>query len=1110
MNLRYFTKTKYIFLARFLLKPNHNTPPMHPTRPSIRRTLPFLITAIFTSFLIHVVLFSVPISACDSRCWPREDANNFNSRARTNHLLRSEPPIPTQMILFRNNSSTSPVSTKQNIHEMTVLSLGWESPYAADLTTRSIRQRGPLYFQYGSRLYHVMTEDKAKVIHCYDGMTGQRVFVTSIPHPGSLQIPDIEVRLSILQIPRATLSALRDEVPVRRDNGKWTAVLSVSTNFGQFMLVDAFNGRLLKAFAEETPDLQSLSNTNKNTQPPVQAVATAVQGVDHNGRGSPLSSAIYHTQRNVIQALSAESLAVLSRYVHPVISYTYQESLALAHTVDNTPLLFAVLRNESSQEYPDLLAAHEVNQNTMVMKQRWSYIGNSTLGTPAISHMGNSLLIVENQSIVRSLSTVNGELQWSATFDSPSILPQLTIGANLVFATSTQGECLALDIETGSLKWKRHIFLEIEDGQISFTPGIVLHSDVILYTAVHDGQSSPLPQYHVIAIEPNGGTLWQYNASAPHDGKNMNIDSISLPTMDFDGSLLAGLLFAKPSSNERSAAVTKISEMEITGVVPDYFYLDTGIRDMLVLGPFTDIVSSKPSSVWCVLHLLSGLKEQDGPNAVWMHATSVETDRISCQFSGVLSRPFHTSQSVLGVQIVTKHRHSNQQEFTYRSNVFGGIRFTSPAKTRRHDPLGMPIDSTPPTLTIHGNNFILSKPKSARPLVPMCRFTYDTHGDKPISSLSMAVVINDETMSCIPPPEVMDTDNMVRLEVSIDYDEQFGIGRFIQTPLPFIIYQPPETLQFRPKLGPTGGKTELQYIIQANGRTPLSPFLDQQGITLKMSCGFQTWTTGDNHKANETLFESTDALCTEITASDNNTFAASAGRERAECVCRSASVSEPQISQFSFSINGLVHNITEHEFRYYRDPVLIDIHPKQGNISGGTEVTITGNGFIQSALARCRFGASWSSGIDVPAKWVSDHVMTCITPKSSSVLPPIDGTDHLTVVVTVSLNGQDFVQSSNLSFTFDNYLPCTVPSCNDRGVCNHSTGLCTCIPGYRGESCDQLDRMGFWSLIAVFFVLVGVSFLLCVFCMFVWHQYRSQKYTRLIEESSRKDISSSL
>ena len=102
-------------------------------------------------------------------------------------------------------------------------------------------------------------------------------------------------------------------------------------------------------------------------------------------------------------------------------------------------------------------------------------------------------------------------------------------------------------------------------------------------------------------------------------------------------------------------------------------------------------------------------------------------------------------------------------------------------------------------------------------------------------------------------------------------------------------------------------------------------------------------------------------------------------------------------------------------FAYYDPPTLITSHPRQGNASGGTRVTILGSGLAalepslnaseqanaSSSMPHCRFGH-----VIVAASVVSDTAVRCVAPR---------GAGGSRAPLALSLNGVDFDAVISLS-----------------------------------------------------------------------------------------------
>ena len=101
-------------------------------------------------------------------------------------------------------------------------------------------------------------------------------------------------------------------------------------------------------------------------------------------------------------------------------------------------------------------------------------------------------------------------------------------------------------------------------------------------------------------------------------------------------------------------------------------------------------------------------------------------------------------------------------------------------------------------------------------------------------------------------------------------------------------------------------------------------------------------------------------------------------------------------------------------FEYHANPSISFIEPLYGTISGGTLITVHGNGFRgrYSPYLSCRFG---EFSPPVLATFVDEHKITCSSPPVGDAVN-VDGK----VIVSVSLNGRDFFQCNESIFT---YLP---------------------------------------------------------------------------------------
>ena len=111
----------------------------------------------------------------------------------------------------------------------------------------------------------------------------------------------------------------------------------------------------------------------------------------------------------------------------------------------------------------------------------------------------------------------------------------------------------------------------------------------------------------------------------------------------------------------------------------------------------------------------------------------------------------------------------------------------------------------------------------------------------------------------------------------------------------------------------------------------------------------------------------------------------------------------PATVPFRISFNGQQFEDINASFTYYLQPTVFEVSPASGSLAGGSKISIFGSNFIASGLLSCKFG-----DLIVPAQYISNEVLTCISPRvvaSSSV------------IVEMSNNGFDFT-SSTVHFTY--------------------------------------------------------------------------------------------
>ena len=97
---------------------------------------------------------------------------------------------------------------------------------------------------------------------------------------------------------------------------------------------------------------------------------------------------------------------------------------------------------------------------------------------------------------------------------------------------------------------------------------------------------------------------------------------------------------------------------------------------------------------------------------------------------------------------------------------------------------------------------------------------------------------------------------------------------------------------------------------------------------------------------------------------------------------------EVTINDFDYTTNNI-------EYEYRASPMLVSITPSTGGADGGTEVTITGTGFLFSSLLSCLFGNVMST-----ASYVNETSLTCTSPPSTATALQV-------VTVSVMANGID-------------------------------------------------------------------------------------------------------
>lgn len=141
-----------------------------------------------------------------------------------------------------------------------------------------------------------------------------------------------------------------------------------------------------------------------------------------------------------------------------------------------------------------------------------------------------------------------------------------------------------------------------------------------------------------------------------------------------------------------------------------------------------------------------------------------------------------------------------------------------------------------------------------------------------------------------------------------------------------------------------------------------------------------------------------------------------------ELICVSPAAGERGRAYVSVYANGVSvsPNDAALDFEYEILARTIALHPAYGKLSGGTRITVTGDGFVDGDGLVCKFrslsvgpaqlGNSGSDGVvvDVPGKFLTSKEVQCVSPSLEELVP---STDHVIDVgqVTVSVCNHDWV-----------------------------------------------------------------------------------------------------
>ena len=111
------------------------------------------------------------------------------------------------------------------------------------------------------------------------------------------------------------------------------------------------------------------------------------------------------------------------------------------------------------------------------------------------------------------------------------------------------------------------------------------------------------------------------------------------------------------------------------------------------------------------------------------------------------------------------------------------------------------------------------------------------------------------------------------------------------------------------------------------------------------------------------------------------------------------------------SLNGFDYTFSQQIFNYVEPPAVKKIWPLSGpGFSGGTLLTVTGNGFVNSQHLLCRFGQ-----IIMPAAYLSDTTLTCRSPPGQ---PGLVSFEVSTNAIDFSTDGKRFLYYRDVAVSF--------------------------------------------------------------------------------------------
>ena len=105
--------------------------------------------------------------------------------------------------------------------------------------------------------------------------------------------------------------------------------------------------------------------------------------------------------------------------------------------------------------------------------------------------------------------------------------------------------------------------------------------------------------------------------------------------------------------------------------------------------------------------------------------------------------------------------------------------------------------------------------------------------------------------------------------------------------------------------------------------------------------------------------------------------------------CRSPPHSAGYVA-IEISHNGIDFSTSGVQFLFTGSAIVTGIYPSSGSESGGTNITISGNDFMQKGLLQCIFDKRYV----VPAKWIARSAITCVTPAHQPGIISVEVSDN--------------------------------------------------------------------------------------------------------------------